>query len=474
MADINFDETINVCSIGKYLENIKGLKGSSTSPTDTWIINFKENIIYDGKPIKKGFLKIFVNPDSLKDIEIFKDITGTLKALQYEMLIYKDIITPLLDNKICPNFVRYLGNGVNCTYNDLLKILIGKLTYEGKIITTQLPYLLKRNIYSLINKTPRLSIDDITDLSYPTDYSLNKNLKFDIILTEAIESKTLFEWIRDNMVSSSFNLEFWNIVFQICIACYAMSLSLMVHNDLHAGNIFIKDLGIPTNLLFYIDDKPVIIKTKYVPLIYDFDRSYVERGESGENKSLNGFLCSKFSQCNIFVPNKDIIKIFCYMYLYVRNERNNIIALFLKPGSTEEIIETFNLQNKEGRKNCFLQYIDTFTKREKSIPVEWYSKFYSCSIIIDNIIRIHLTTYPSSTTVLPENVYHCNKRYFDPVTGALNLKEIKSEKLYVHYKMIDDDAHIISSIEKMIIEDGRRKKIKKPTKKRSPRRKSKT
>ena len=40
--------------------------------------------------------------------------------------------------------------------------------------------------------------------------------------------------------------------------------------------------------------------------------------------------------------------------------------------------------------------------------------------------------------------------------------------------MIDDDAHIISSIEKMIIEDGRRKKIKKPTKKRSPRRKSKT
>ena len=453
MTDTNFDETINVCSIGKYVNNIKGLDGSSASPTDTWVITFKDGVTFKNVSIKKGFLKIFVSPDSAKDVDMSIDNILNTKALQYEMRVYKDIITPLLDNKICPNFVKYLGRGINCTYNDLLKLLVGKLTHDGKTITTLLPALLKRNIYSIINKTPRLSIDDISNIACPTDYSLKKFLKFDIILNEAVQFDTLTKWLDLNFSSPSFNVEFWNIVFQICVACYSMSLSLLVHNDLHSGNIFIKDLGVSTNLLFYIDDKPVIINTRYIPLIYDFDRAYVKRKEFGENENLNSTLCSKTSQCNIFIPNKDIIKVFCYIFLYVRTERRNIINLFVPDGLSTDIVESYNFINIHGEKHCFLQYIDTHTHKVKSIPNEWYYNFYSCSTIINNIIRIHLTTYDLSTSVLPENIYHCNKRYFNPIDGKLM---IPFGKNYEFDKFGDEDSYIISSIEKML-EDGMRK-----------------
>ena len=58
--DTNIDEKFNLCELSDYISNIKGLSSNSSSPSDTWIVKFKEDITYKNKPINYGFLKIFI------------------------------------------------------------------------------------------------------------------------------------------------------------------------------------------------------------------------------------------------------------------------------------------------------------------------------------------------------------------------------------------------------------------------------
>ena len=51
------------------------------------------------------------------------ETSGELYGLNYELNIYKDIIRPIVDLNICPNFVKYLASGEKCSFNDLLNIL---------------------------------------------------------------------------------------------------------------------------------------------------------------------------------------------------------------------------------------------------------------------------------------------------------------------------------------------------------------
>lgn len=54
-------ECSDVCQMVSCLDisngSIKGLPVDSASPTDTWIVKFKEGTTYDRKPIEKAFLK---------------------------------------------------------------------------------------------------------------------------------------------------------------------------------------------------------------------------------------------------------------------------------------------------------------------------------------------------------------------------------------------------------------------------------
>ena len=57
--------TINLCDMSKYIDNIEGMKKHSASPSDNWFIEFKNNIKFNGKEIKYGVLKLFINPDTI-------------------------------------------------------------------------------------------------------------------------------------------------------------------------------------------------------------------------------------------------------------------------------------------------------------------------------------------------------------------------------------------------------------------------
>ena len=238
---------------------------------------------------------------------------------------------------------------------------------------------------------------------------------YNIILTEYMgDCNTFSKWLNLYSRDPAYNIEFWNIIFQISYACYVMSLSKLVHNDLHSDNIFIKDLGVNTLFIYNINSVKIKIITRYQPLIYDFDRGYCER--FGENTLLDN-TCNISSQCNIFVENKDIVKILCYVYKQSTYPiTNNIIDLVGKNDTYKKNLKnTYDLKSRrDGLKKCFLQYIDIMDDRIKSIPVDWYSNFNNNFDILFEISENYLPKYTDRDDPLDtNNIFTCNVDFFD-------------------------------------------------------------
>ena len=87
----NIDENFNVCKISTVINKVKGIASNSASPTDTWVVYFKDDITYDNKRITSGFLKIFMVPSPILGGNVLANL-----GLKYEMDIYKYIINNII------------------------------------------------------------------------------------------------------------------------------------------------------------------------------------------------------------------------------------------------------------------------------------------------------------------------------------------------------------------------------------------
>ena len=89
-----------------------------------------------------------------------------------------------------------------------------------------------------------------------------------------------------------------------------MSLSKMMHNDLHFGNIFIEKLNEVETITYIINNKLYILNTQYKIYIYDFDRSFAV--SLGNNVLLEDY-CHDYFTCNEFFENYDIVRSLCIL-----------------------------------------------------------------------------------------------------------------------------------------------------------------
>jgi hypothetical protein len=306
-----------ICHISNCITDVKGKGSNSASPTDVWLVEFKAGTTYKGEEVDSAFLKLFIDPSSLHFIDEYKSspILRLLLGLNYEIRVYKDIIRPLLDLNICPNFVKFLASSESCRYDDILNFLIDHVSIGRTLLTDdQVRNILNKNIqFCLLEKCKkRESIQTEINTYFPPP---NENIRYNMLLNESIDvdTVTFSRWLDYILKEEPVNTDlFWMTLFQIVAACYSMSLSKMTHNDLHADNIFIKKLDSETCSLYVIDEIPYIFKCSFKVLIYDFDRSYVER--FGNNEILKGE--STFS--NRYIENKDIMKSLCYVYKYLQ------------------------------------------------------------------------------------------------------------------------------------------------------------
>jgi hypothetical protein len=365
------------CILKNCIENIKGLPSNSASPTEQLLLTFKDNTIYLDPAlkipikIKNAFMKLFIEPESWKNEyrrthadelkivvdQFIEENIIYLKGLIYEHKIYKYITTPLIDNKICPHFVRYyMGSNKDCDLDT-----IGEFLLIDKSIDIESA---KRNFYYMFYfAADRPSINENDDM-YVTEYEhpipASANLKINYIITQAVSSTTItFEDYLNNYQRLSIDNQTKNapilftLLFQIALACYAMELSKMTHNDLHTENIWISTISNNStgkNIGYSIEDNDYGFKNvKSKAKIYDFDRAFCEN--LGINELLDTDNCIRLGHCNKLLHGKDFAKIMCYFISRNILPSNLVLSWFIQP---TYIIDWSDLYKNPSNDECFL------------------------------------------------------------------------------------------------------------------------
>lgn len=449
-------KTIDICNISKYVKGVKGIKGINTSSsTDKWIISFKNTDT-------GGFLKIFLNycivgydnPQPCMympclDENLCQYNTLSTLSLRYELNIYKKVIDPILNFNISPNFIKPISNGY-CDFKTLLDILISSGMSVGEANKK-----LKRNISNILSHAKYKS----TKKKSSTGKIDLKQFKFGIIMNEAINPKNtitlsqlLMKWknITKHMPS------FMGILFQVFCACKVMSLSKLVHNDLHLGNIYVKKLNKPEIITYIFSNefgdvvKYTLLNQMYKIFIYDFDRSWCER--LGKNLFIEN-KCKKVSQCNFFIENKDIIKVLCYITKRYAN-------IPTPKGFVPFITDNKYLQNYWYNiytccKKCFLRDSNQIT-----VPINKYKQSFSSIKIIQNFAQYMKSNnfnleINSPKLITKENkVYTALDSYFNHDGSIINFRKNIFKK--VLERLNNDIPKIIIKMEEYL-NSGNRK-----------------
>jgi hypothetical protein len=386
----NIDSNANACEIHKCVENVIGIPVDSASPTDTWIMQYFSGTKYLGKLIDTGFMKWWVSRKSLRRMSPTNEYLD-VEALDYEVEVYKDIVRPMVDFNICPNFVRYLGSKKECTYDQLFKIINGKMyscETNTKLSKDQSELNLKNTILSLYTSSQRDIINsnkvfdsennpkqDIINEFAMYEKNLFDTLKYTFLINEAVfpGSKKYYNWLVSDREQPSWvdkykgndedHYIFWEHVFQVLASAYASSLSRMVINDNHLGNYWVEPVQVPeevTDYIYNIDGVEYVLNNvTHKVMVYDFDRAYVE--SIGQNPLLSDdYLCTwnsrtqygssiAYNQCNEYVENKDALKFLAQIYSYLETPnfeiyRQQILDIIVHPTSQyrQDVEEVFN------------------------------------------------------------------------------------------------------------------------------------
>ena len=373
-------------NILKDVKNVTGMKGGSTA-SETWILEFLNRT--------KMFGKIFVNIDNNSSNLIFNDEIKkenfflSSKSLDYEKRIYKDIIGPMKKLKICKHFVPLI-DVIECDYGTLLNILTGH-TYDSKsrqlFDKEKLDYILKRNIDGLINFNKKLKINeyDSDNIEIIKNRDVIENLNFTLLITKYFDIEnditSLTKFLETYFKNKDVILQ---VLFQLSVVCYAISLCNMTHNDLHSDNVFIKKLDSLQTFIYYINDQKYEIKTFFKVYIFDFNYSYVEK--FGVNEGVNDYLCENFSVCNEFIQNKDILKILCAIFKFYPESLKYTTSNLEK----QKIIEKIYIEDKE----CFFRNKSSATTMGKSVRSDFFKQFNTSL----NILKMIYIDIPKNET----------------------------------------------------------------------------
>lgn len=265
------DKLSDVCQMSSCVKKVEGVAANSLSPTDTWVCTLEENTTFQGKPYSKMFLKVGLSPNTLE-----KTLKRRSLGLIYELRVYDGVITPLIDNGICPHFVRSLLVSENCTERDLLKTLKKGLSwtvFSEQQITRQF----RRNFGYIVNlekKRPAIQ----TEVSLGEKIADVRSSRFVLLATEYDRVAKYGAWLQNQQQPEDARI---CVMLQILIALYAMQCCKLCHNDLHHGNVFIQRLEASARMQYIIEGKHIAFDTWYKLTVYDFDRaSCVSLGEN--------------------------------------------------------------------------------------------------------------------------------------------------------------------------------------------------
>ena len=252
----------DACIIAKSLVKLKHKSKDSASPSEVYFAVTHKNEI----PVS---IKAFLDEEMDK---------AGLGGLKYEIKVYDQIINEILEQKYSPNFIGFVAQG-ECSVNssDLVQAAFDELEGSDEdtivnLLMTQLAGGGKNPIDSLENVYPKLSA-------------------------------------RDKL----------EVMFQIVYSLRVMNIMRFTHNDLHAGNVLVEELPEKTTRYYHVPGrrgapgKTFTIRTKYVPLLFDWDLAYAE--QLGPNPKIDDFFCRDLNICNRFSEKTDLYILTCTLNL---------------------------------------------------------------------------------------------------------------------------------------------------------------
>jgi hypothetical protein len=472
----------NVCEMGKCLDgNIVGLSPNSSSPTDTWIVQFKHGTTYEDKPIKNAFLKMWISNETFKKLnsienKYIRPLILKNSGLNYEAAVYRHIIKPLIETNICPNFIKFLGTGKDCSFEDVVNMSVGNYnggTKDEALVKQRTDTVFSTSVIIVNDSEKIMKRTKITD-TYPTEVvkrlegSVSRKLvedkfTFNIIANEVVKPGTvsLDDFLKNIRINNSTKSR---VIFQALAACYAMSCSKMCHNDLHLGNVYIEPLmtnatvagpngwsrrvsrktgdpyyynettqetssvhpgGKLTRMNYIYGGDLYTFETNYIAKVFDFDRSYVKR--FGNNPMLappnEEWVCEENSQCNRQIENLDALKLMggIYRTLHTTHEDELLhICTHIDGAETETKVY------KENLKTIFDE--GTFlTKDGFPITDDQYLEFNTTVDIMKNLSKSSYShgsiesTYPVGYIPDPFYTFICNTDIFNKQGKITNL-----------------------------------------------------
>ena len=471
---------VGKCSLADCVEETVGLKSNSVSMTDTWLLTFNDGVRYNGVPVKKGFVKLWTDDTkALRDSYLFNSIDQmqqqeylvSVYRLIYEEQIYREVIRPLIDANVAPVFVRHLTSGRGCSLSNMasfIKLDESIETKEMRVMENVKSIILGDGFHLPVTDSELLSrSDDLFGLSQTDD-----KIQYSYIVTEAFKGPTFREWaaklwgnsadaglkgrglisgpdtslFNDSVDDPYGEGEFWEVLLQVYMGCYAMGLSLTTHNDLHSDNVFIQDLGTRQPTLYVIEGECYHFNTRWRPLIYDFDRSFSMRVGFNQLEDDDPYL-----QRNAVVTKKDMFQIACFLSKreisedYITKESGNI------PVRVQKEIRSVLTDDDKMMK----QMMDWCHMRVGGLETFGRDSFDSMRSPIDIIRRVaeHATDLvgisksgENDPAVAIENVYVCNSDMFTE-SGQLRSDIIENEQnLVKNWEKCYSDFRRVESI----------------------------
>lgn len=298
-------------------------------------------------------LKVFKNVQNEKDSQYFE-----IEGLKYEARVYKQITEEIIDKNKSPNFIPYIGYG--CCSKQNTCITITEQAGNGSQFGLHKMY----PIYTL---------------------------------------KDIFQSVSKNSQEK--------ILFQIIYSLELLSRLKIVHNDLHFYNILVAKFDTEIDMKFIVEGNSYIIKTKYVPYLYDWDMAYSQ--SLGANPRLLQY--KEFNTTNIFDAHRDLYTILCYLNI---NSQASLDVIKAYSNSSvfktkENNVPVMKITDKELEE--FQEYIPYVIKPDTVYKV---NRAIFDSIISDSVKRglpadsttiyFNIKTEPDETlTLYFWNPFHC-------------------------------------------------------------------
>jgi hypothetical protein len=202
------------------------------------------------------------------------------------------------------------------------------------------------------------------------------NERSGVILENIVNSgevaRILPEILRDTKLA---NIHIFNILFQVYAVLHYMS-DFYTHYDLSSSNVMLTHVpdGKYMKIIYHLE-KEVVIYTKYVPVIIDYGRSFIDFNEimlGYNSKNIYDILCT--TQCNTYYPSTENCKAvfgyrsaktlgkytnneeFYYINSVARNKSHDLLFIeyvmeYIDHSDTK--LKIFNNFNKYARKNLW-------------------------------------------------------------------------------------------------------------------------